>query len=487
MDLPIRPRPTAFRATDRRIAVTVPRLPRDDRGCRQTPSCGIRFCQRKAAALLLLAATSLAGPAQAASATVTLEEASRAALLWHEKLGVAAAERNLADLTRWQALHVMGPSVSVTAGSTRSKDEIAFPADLAAAGGFNPLVLQQEAVRGTLSVTQPLYVQQFWPMRELGRIDHERGGTAMRATEQAVLVAVADAYYEDLLAHALADVAIETSRLAAVETGQAQQRVAAGETIRSDVVRAQAEAARADEQVAETRGAAEIADQRLMRLTGMSPPFTLADSPVRAPDPVAVEPLVAAAFERNPGIRLAVLARDAAEEGVRLKKAALYPSLGLNFRYHLVDEPSFLEKNDFWDVTAAIEIPLFDQGGVHFTEIAAEHEKVAKANAELLGLRREVELGVRQAFVQVRTLTARETAAREEERLAVESHRLLSRHYAAGSATSVDVLGALTSRHLARANLAAVRYTRSRALAHLDYATGTIGDKLTATPAGASQ
>ena len=93
------------------------------------------------------------------------------------------------------------------------------------------------------------------------------------------------------------------------------------------------------------------------------------------------------------------------------------------------------------------------------------------------GVRREIELAVRQAFVEARTLGAREAAARDEEQLAVESQRLFSQQYAAVVATSLDALAALSARCAARANLAAVRYARAQALVRLERATGILGEE----------
>jgi outer membrane protein len=427
--------------------------------------------------MLLLAALGVPPAPSPASTLLTLDDAFAAALTWHERLVSAAAERERSAVTGWRALSALGPTITEVGSVTREKDEIAFPAGAAPPGDFNPVILQKKAVRGTLSVTQPLYTHQFWPLRELGRIDDQRGDEVMRAARQDVLLTVADAYYDALRARALAAVAEETRALAAVEIAHARERVAAGEAVRSDIVRAETEAARAAELVAETQGGVEIADQRLVRLTGVSLPLELSEPPTRGLEFTTAEPFVATALQRSPELRLGDLALTAARQEERRRRAALYPTLGFQFHYRLVDEPSLAERNDFWDVTAAVEVPLLDAGGARLLDLAEQRARVAQADAARIGVRREIELAARQAFVEARTLGAREAAAGDEERLAIESHRLLSQQYAAGVATSLDALAALTARHAARANLAAVRYARAQALVRLERVTGILGEE----------
>jgi outer membrane protein len=435
---------------------------------------------RSAAAALV---TVLLGGGYAAGAeprVVTLAEASRAALAFHEEIRAAEAGERQATVIALRAYTVLGPSVTQRGSYTREKDEIAFPTTPSQEGTFNPVILQGEALRGTLSVEQPLYRHEFWALRDLGRSEQQRSFEVTRRARQEVLRAVAESYYRALRTRAIADVAEETRRLAETEVSHADARVDAGEAVRSETVRARTELARAKERIVTALGERQVAMERIARLTGIPAPFEVADPPPRRLTFSSVEPLVALAARQNPDLKAAEASLASAREEEKRRWAELLPTLGVRFDYRLVDHQAFAERNDFWDLVAEVEIPLVEGGGRRYLDVQEQRAKVAEAEARLTGARRDLELLVREAFVSVRTLEARLTAADEEVRLAADTYRLLSDQYAAGVVTNLDVLQALTARDQARVNLEAVRYEREIALVDLDRATGLLEDALAA-------
>lgn len=420
-----------------------------------------------------VAASCVAASGAPAETSVSLEEAYRAAIAWHERFAVASAEDRRAAVTGWRAFSAIGPTVTESASFARQKEEIAFPAP---PGGPGLPVLPRETTRGTLTVSQPLYTQQFWPLREIGRLAAERSREFTRAVAQDVRFEVAEAYYGVLRAARLRSVAEENLRLSRLEAEHARARLDAGETVRSDVVRVEAEVARAEQRLAEAEGALATARDRLARLTGLQEPFDLEEpSPESEPVPPA-ETAVARALSSSPEVRQAELAAELARAEMRRRRALLFPTLGLRFQHRLVDEESFADRNDFWDLVLALEIPLVEGGGARLLDLAESRALVARAEAEATAARREVEFAVRRARTDLETLAAKEAAAADEERSADETYRLLSEQYSAGVATGLDVTAALAARHAARANRVAVRYDRSVARARLERAAGVLGE-----------
>ncbi len=407
---------------------------------------------------------------------VTLADATDRALRTHERIAAAAAEGRRAEIGGWKAWSAVAPSIEATGSYTREKDEITFPETLAALGGLQPQILQRDAVRGALTVTQPIVSPQFWSLRELGAADRRGAAEGLRGARQDVTLAVAEAYYGALRARSLLDVAREAVKLAELEAEHARARESEGEVLRSDVLRAETELERARQQVVAAAGATETALQRLARLAAIDGPFDVVEAPEPKTELGSADPFVRQALARSPEILRGERALEAAEAEERRLRSVLYPTAGLRFQYRLVDHETFAERSDFWDLVAGVQIPLLASGGSQWIEWEEQKARVQKARSELQGTRRDVELSVREALVAAQTLATREALAAKEESLAVESHRLLSEGYAEGQASSVDLLAALTARNAARTDHPLVRYDRAVALLRLQRATGALGE-----------
>jgi outer membrane protein len=427
---------------------------------------------------LLVAVLLSSATAAAQARVVTLDEATQAALASHEKIRAADAEQRRAAVASGRAFAAMGPTIQEVGSYTREKEGISFaPVQGVDTGSsFNPVILQKEATRGVLSVAQPLYTHQFWALRSLGEHEAERAREGSRVAREDVVAAVIRAYYELLRAEALSAVAEETARLADVEVSHAEIRVQAGDAVRSEMIRAQAESARAAERIVEAKGAIEVAIDRLSRLTGIPRDFEVREPPPRALDLSSVDPFVALTRGRNPDLKQAEAAFESIRDEERRRWAALLPTLGFQFDYRLVNHEAFAERNNFWDVILAVQIPILDAGGARWLDWSEQRAQVSRAEAEVAGLRRDLELNVRQAFVNVRTLASQEEAAEKQTVFATETYRLLSEQYTAGVSTGLDVLDALNSRDSARANLTIVHYARAVAAADLERAVGTLGE-----------
>lgn len=459
------------------MLVNVMFVGRDHRG----EMCAPLIHRRSRFAPLLVLAALVAPPACASAQTrvLTLEQASQAAVASHERIRAAAAEERRAAVIGRRAFAAIGPTVEQTGSYTRQKEGISFAPVTGQEGqnpDFNPVILQREATRGVLSIAQPLYTHQFWALRSLGEHEAERAREGSRLAREDVVAAVIQAYYDLLRARALLAVAEETARLADVEVAHAEARVKAGEAVRSEVIRAQTETARAAQRVVESEGAIEIASDRLSRLTGIPRSFEVVEPAPRTVDLSSPDPFVALAHERSPELRQAEAALESVRDEERRRWATLLPTLGLRFDYRLVDHEAFAERNNFWNLVVALQIPILESGGARWLDWSEQRAHVSRIEAEVAGLRRDVELNVRQSFVNARTLAAQEEVAQKQTLLASETYRLLSEQYTVGVATGLDVLDALTERDSASANRTVVHYAREAAAAALERAAGILGE-----------
>jgi len=428
------------------------------------------------ATLALLSMVPPRGAVAEGERVVTLDEASARALATHDRIRAAEAVQERAEVAPWRAVSALAPSVRDQVSYARRKEEIAFPGDIAAAlPGFNPVVIAQDEVRNVLAIGQPLYVHEFWALREIGKAEVQQSDEVYRAARADVLLSVAAAYYDLLRAQALAEVAQQTHALTEVEIAHAEERVRAGEAVQSDVLRVQTERARSDQRLAETAGQVEIAGDVLRRLAQLSGPFTVTEPALRPIDLTSVDGYLQSARAQNPDLKIreAGVAEAVGEEHRR--EAKLYPSLGLDFNYQNINHDTFADRNDFWTLMVRAQVPIFESGGSHLLDISEQRAVVSQREAESSGFARDLEVDVRRAWVTARTLQAKHVAADEELHLASDSYRMLSDQYTAGVATNLDVLTSLTALASARADNASIRFAEALSRVQLERVAGTLG------------
>jgi protease secretion system outer membrane protein len=419
-----------------------------------------------------------------ADPVITLEEACASADQTHEKITAAIANEEAATVAPWRAVSIMAPSVVNSGSFLRNKEEIAFPTEFSVPG-LNPVVVPEESFRDTITVTQPLYTQQFWALRAIGKAEVERASEATRATRLDIRLAVSTAYYELLRAEVMAQVAQDSARLAAAETRHARDRFELGSALRVDVVRAEAAVVRAQRLVAESNGAVQVARVRLARLANLPAAFSVTEPPQVTHDSRALRELLDKAHKSSPDLQQVRATVKQANAEQRRRLAALLPTLGVQWSYHLTDEETFAERSNFWRLLVGVEIPLLEAGGSRYLDLAEQRAKSRSSEASLAGLERDLMVEVEQAFVAVQTLAAQEDSVRKEADLADESYRLLSEQYTAGVSTSLDVLTALTARALAQSNRAAIHYALATANVQLARLTGELGSSTSTASEGA--
>lgn len=259
---------------------------------------------------------------------------------------------------------------------------------------------------------------------------------------------------------------------------QTQQREAQGEAAHADVIKAELTLLQRQRDLADAQlliqrsrldlGVLLFADPRTAYTVSLPSPGPL-------PERAAVE---AAANKNNPQIRSALANVRARSLGIGLARAALFPSLALNYNYG-IDAPQVAVngpdggRNLGYSASATLDIPIWDW-------LATEHRV---KQAQILHDAAKVQLTAvqRRLIVQFQEFYAEASLAQDQlqslERSAAdarESLRLSRLRYTAGEATVLEVVDAqntLTTTEIALLD-GTVRY--QTALANLQLITGTI-------------
>jgi outer membrane protein TolC len=254
-----------------------------------------------------------------------------------------------------------------------------------------------------------------------------------------------------------------------------RNQLAAGLVPPSDVLSVEAQASRQTMLSVQSRSLRDSAQEQLAYLIGA--PAGSALAPAGALDLGGVEDTDAAALledaQRQRADRAALSARvSAAVERAKAAESGRKPSVavGAGFDYARPNSRIFPRQDKWlysWDAGVNVNWPLFDGGRskAELSEALASSRAVTERLAEF---DRTLDLDLRQRLNESASARAAIAAAEDGVRAATEARRVIGERYAAGVATSTDVLDAqaallqagldrtqaLAAAHLADARLA---------------------------------
>lgn len=267
----------------------------------------------------------LAGASGSAMAQSDLMTIYQEALLNSADLAAAEADALARQEILPQAKAQLLPNIGLGAGVARER------VDVEGAGSDSYSTHYYQA-----SLTQPLFRADRWFNYQAAKSQSERARVEFSATQQQLILDVAQAYFNvlrasDNLATAKAEEAAFERQLE-----QARERFEVGLAARTDVLEAQAgyDAARATRITATTN--LDVSYQALTRLTNRDHPELLGMShelPILAPVPGDMQQWVDTAAAQNLSLQAYRLAVDSASESLRSSRAGYAPAVDAFIRY----------------------------------------------------------------------------------------------------------------------------------------------------------
>src|SRR5690554_4711584 len=268
----------------------------------------------------------LAGASGSALAQSDLMTIFQEALLNSADLAAAEADALARQEILPQAKAQLLPNIGLGAGVARER------VDVEGAGSDSYSTHYYQA-----SLTQPLFRADRWFNYQAAKSQSEQARVEFSATQQQLILDVAQAYFNvlrasDNLATAKAEEAAFERQLE-----QARERFEVGLAARTDVLEAQAgyDAARATRITATTN--LDVSYQALTRLTNRDHPELLGMShelPILAPTPVDMQQWVETAAAQNLSLQAYRLAIDTASESLRSSKSGYAPAVDAFVRYN---------------------------------------------------------------------------------------------------------------------------------------------------------
>jgi len=434
---------------------------------------------RRTLILLLAAAMPALGRAQQAPIPLTLEEA------------LERGQRHSLRVVEMQAR--VDAAAAAEAGSRAADRPL-----VAALGGYTRTNHVQEFVIATPGrAVQPLYpdvpdnyrgrLDLQWPIYSGGRADalvraaraeREAAGSDLLAARADLRLEIARAFWALVTAREAEQVLEQSVRSVEGHVRDVQARLDQGLVPPNELLSAQAQRSRQRVLAIETRNTRAIAEADLRRLIGEE-----RDAPIvpRAASAESLAPpdLTASIQEarRLRPERQALQERTAASRAREdAAAAAARPQVGVAAGWDYArPNPRIFPRadtwDDSWDLSVNVTWSLWDGGRRRADEAqAAAGTRAVEARAGEFD--RQLDLEIRQRWLELDSSRAAIEAAEEGVRAAVEARRVLGERFGAGVATSTEILDAETA--VLQAELVRTRAISNARLAraHLDRAIG---------------
>ena len=412
----------------------------------------------KTALACALSGAAVASLAQAP--TMDLKQVYQAAL---EQDATIRASRAAADSGRErlpQARAGLLPQISASAGRNNNNLDTTAPNILGTPVTTNDKYLSDNK---TVQLRQPIVNMQRWLQFQQAKSVVEEVEANLDRDLQNLVVRVAGAYFEALMADEQLDLVLAQKKTYTALVDAAKKGLAAGSGTRTDIDDAQSRLDMAAAQELEARQNQDLARRQLQLLVNQPvdqiAKLNVAALRLSAPMPANLDDWTRKAEQASPEIRAMQARLDAARREVSKAQAGHLPTLDAVAQWSNSGSENITRVNSRYEnktIGLQLNIPLYSGGYVNSTIRQAVAEQT-RAEESLEALRRDLGVrvhkeyrGVSEGVLRVRAL---EQAARSAEQMMKSTQMSLT----AGSRSQLDVLNAQQQFTLALRDLAQAR------------------------------
>jgi len=425
--------------------------------------------------LMLIGLVIVDPPTGYAQRVVTLEDAYRSAMAQSQQIGISRENLVQAEREIDRAKSFLYPSVNTDANYQR-RPEAKF-------GGFGPgaaeiPILPQTQEQFNLTLSQPLYTGgRATAAFRSAKLGVKGGELDLNLTTENLLFDVARAYYDALKAQR--NVEIEENEVKRLEAHltDAEKRFRVGEAIKTVVLRAQAELANARARLIVARNDQATTLDQLALLARIEGPFDLADPPSLTLSEKTEAEWVNTAHSRRSDLNRLSANVQISEEQVTIARGTFLPTLRLEGRYnwlHQNPQTPFSITNDR-SALLIFSFPIFE-GRIRVAELAQARSRNRQAVLQKELLSDQIAVEVRRSLLNLNALTSEVEVVKAQVAFARENFSLVSRQFAVGLATNIDVLDANASLISAERQLTKTIYDREVAILQVEKSVGAFLD-----------
>ena len=381
--------------------------------------------------------------------SLTLEEAIARAVTASNRVAEARARGDAAGAAVETRHAAMLPQVSAQAGYMRTNHVRPFviPSPTGALVNIYPDI--PDNYRTRLDVQWPLYTgRRLGALEEAAREESSAAANDVETMVNDVRLDTARAFWGLVVAGETLRVVNESLNRMTAHVRDVGNQLDAGLVPPNELMTARAQEARQRMLSIQARSSREVTESDLARLIGVAPGTRLEPvSPLELP-PIGAAPdaLLREALDRRPDRKALADRVEAAALRAQAAGAGRKPTVAVAGGYDYAKPntrifPRAGVWQDSWDAAVNVNWPLFD-GGRTKSEVAEASAAVRAAQARLTEFDSLVALEIRQRLSEIEASRAAADAADVSIQAATEARRVVGDRFAAGVATSTDVVDA---------------------------------------------
>ncbi|MCP4678898.1 MAG: TolC family protein [Deltaproteobacteria bacterium] len=405
-----------------------------------------------------VSADEVEGPAAPKVKTITLKQAREMAARNNPTLKNVGETVYQADKVINSAWSMLLPNLSAKGNIIRNQQEVAL--DFPDFSQVNLADLMDPDPDATIP-TQRTTIQEKWgksfgftanmtlfnarsiPLIKNAYDDADRARLEAKRLRNDLLFAVTAAYYQVHSMREMIAVWQENQNIAEEFHGLSQARVQAGQSTSIDVLRAEIQVMDAKKGLANAEDAHRMAKSGLSYLIGMEGEYDVA-----GPEKVTsvngnLEKLKERALKDRVDIKEAEMNEKMAARMKTETWMKWIPVFDVTYDWSWNSAAGFAGDNDSWMLIFGAKWNLLEGGG-RIAELKARESKIRMAKNSLDQLTLDIKQNVEQSYLDVNKQKRNVDFADKQVALAEENHKLISRQFEVGLATSLDLLTAAT-------------------------------------------
>jgi outer membrane protein len=415
----------------------------------------------------------------------SLNELYRVALERSEVIKVAEEDLYISERDKDSALADLIPTLSAFGYHTRYTDA-------KTSSGF---LLQPDYTNewGTkLGTTYSLGGREFTNLK-IAQDGIDQSAFDLHSVREGYLLNVAVQYYAVLRAKREIEIAAANVQRLTKQRDVARKRLEVGESIKTDVLRAEAELADAQSELITSENTLKVANNVLAKTVGIREEYDVREPQpgidYRDPDngditldflkgectnPIT-ECLKQLALSERSEIRSLMVQKDIAERSVASAKSSYWPDLSLEGIYSKQEnEPSrSFELNEQVYGVLRLDFPFYE-GGAKKAAVSKAHAKLRQTKYYLSDLKQQISKEVENTYIVATTAVAVLKTRQAAVKFAQENYNLVSKQFQYGLADSVDVIDANTRLITSEREIVNAEYVYQLALLTIKRVTGTL-------------
>lgn len=331
----------------------------------------------------------------------------------------------------------------------------------------------------TLSLVQSLYQHDLYLSLEQTDLSIASALATFEAAQQALILRVAEAYYNVLAAQDNLAFAQAEKKAIGEQLEQTKRRFDVGLIAITDVKESQAQYDLSVAQEIQAENLLATSIETLHTIIGEKPEniIALADEiPLLIPDPADINQWVETAKTRNRNLKTAEYAFDIARQQVKIDRSGHYPSLNLTLARDdntQETDSGISVDNEDTTVTLNLSVPIYSGGltSARTRSAISQQERARalreKAIRDTVKLTRDAYLGVTTSIAQVRALKQALISTQT-------AYEATQAGFEVGTRTAVEVLSVLREQYRAERDYAQARYDYLLNILRLKQAAGTL-------------